>query len=267
MVAAIGMLPQPVLAESDKIDQPWERLSIKLGWFIAGLNTDARIGSKELGLGLNLDLEEALGLETTQSVFRADALYRFGKSRRHRWDFSYYDFRRSATKTLKTDVEFNGETIRIGTTADSFFNIRIFRLGYSYSFFHDDRFDIAGSAGLFIMPLEIGISASGLANEDQSITAPLPTIGMRAEFALTPKLFLSQDLQLFWLKYQSFRGGMVSTRTAIEYNAWKNFGLGLGFDAFHLAIEAENEDYPGVDFAGNIKFDYTGLLLYAKFYL
>jgi len=41
-------------------------------------------------------------------------------------------------------------------------------------------------------------------------------------------------------------------------------GFGLGFNTFDLNIEADGEDYPQIDFKGNLEFKYTGLLLYAK---
>ena len=35
---------------------------------------------------------------------------------------------------------------------------------------------------------------------------------------------------------------------------------------FRLQIEADGEDYPAVDFIGEVEFNYTGLLLYTKVY-
>ncbi len=38
--------------------------------------------------------------------------------------------------------------------------------------------------------------------------------------------------------------------------------MGLGFERFALRVEAEGNDYPGVDLHGAITFDYAGLFLY-----
>ena len=261
------LLSQPVHAESTGAeDLPWERFSLQVGGFISFLNSDVRIGSKELGVGLDIDVEEALGLETSLSVFRVDVLYRFGRSRRHRWDLAYFDFRRDASKVLESDIDFNGRTFPIGTTVESLFNLRIFRLSYSYSFFQDDRFDFSVSGGFYIIPIEVGIRADGVGDEKMDIAAPLPTIGFRADLAITPKLFIIQGMEVFWLKFQNYQGSILSTHTAIEYRVWKHIGFGLGYDAFRLTIEAEGEDYPTIDFVGSIKTDYAGLLLYAKFF-
>jgi hypothetical protein len=48
----------------------------------------------------------------------------------------------------------------------------------------------------------------------------------------------------------------------VEYNPWQHVGIGLGFDTFSAQLEAEGEDWPGIDFKGNVDFNYAGLQLY-----
>ena len=256
-----------VLAEgADEENLLWERFGLKLGGFVTTLNSDARIGSATLGAGVSIDVEEALGLKSSLTVFRADGLYRFGQSRKHRLDVTYYSMRRSATKTLEREFEFEDITFEIGDVVDSFLNLEIFKGAYSYSFFQDDRFDIALSAGLYVMPIEIGIHSALKGEGEESITAPLPVIGIRGAFAVTPKIFLVQSMEFFWLQIDKYRGLIIDTTLAVEYNAWKHVGFGAGIDAFLLSIEANGKDVPGVDFIGSFEFNYTGLMLYAKFY-
>lgn len=261
------MFSQPVLADQDDSAKgPWERFSFNLGAFITLLNSDVRIGSEALGLGIDIDVEEALDLDTSTTVFRAGALYRFGRSRRHRLDLTYFDLRRRGTKVLERDIEFDDQKFTIGTTIDSFFNVRIFKGAYNYSFFQDDRFDVALSLGLYVTPIDIGISAAGIGTEEEHITAPLPVFGLRADFALTPKLFLKQKLEFFYLEIDNFKGSILDGSIGLEYNAWKHVGFGIAADVLSLRIEAEGEDYPTIDFRGNIEFNYVGLHLYTKIY-
>ncbi len=53
-------------------------------------------------------------------------------------------------------------TISAGTKVDTTFNYQIIRAAYSYSFFQDDRMDLAASIGLFVMPIKFEMSAAGL---------------------------------------------------------------------------------------------------------
>jgi hypothetical protein len=258
--------PSVHAASSDPADQPWERFSFKLGGYIADLDSSVYIGSDTLGLGASVDVEEALGLDSSMSVFRAEVSYRFGSSRRHMLGLKYYDFRRSSTKKLETEITWQDKTYPIGTTVESYYNIGVIKAGYGYAFFQDDRISLAASIGLFITPIEAGISATGIGTEEEEITAPLPVVGMSLDFAITPKLFLKQSLEVFYLEIGDFKGSIAAFNIVCEYNFWKNVGFGIGYDMFDLKIEANGSDYPNLDFIGKIEFRYTGLLLYTKVY-
>lgn len=258
---------QPVHAESsDPADQPWDRFSFNLGGYIADINSSVTLGSGTLGLGASVDVEEALGLDSSMSVLKAGVRYRFGSTRRHVLGLQYYDFRRSSTKTLETDITWHDKTYTAGTTVESYLDIAILKAGYSYAFFQDDRISLAASIGLFVTPIDAGIRAAGGGTEEESITAPLPVVGMSFDFAITPKLFLKQSLEVFYLEIGDFKGSINTFTIACEYNFWKNVGFGIGYDMFDLKIEANGSDYPNIDFIGKVEFQYSGLLLYTKIY-
>lgn len=262
-----GLFAQPVLAESkNSKDQPWETFNFQLGWYFADLDSDIRIGSDTLGVGVTADVEETLGLKTSMSVFKASTLYRFSDNRRHQVDFQYFDLRRNSTKQIGTQIDWGDHTYPIGTTVESYFNIRVFKGSYSYAFFQDDRFRLSASLGLYTMPIEMGISADGIGAEEKDFIAPLPVLGFKFDFALTPKLFLKQSFEVFYYEYKQFEGSIATASLDLEYNVWKHVGLGIGVDTFRLKIEADGEDYPEIDFIGNLEFNYIGLLLYTKVY-
>jgi hypothetical protein len=86
------------------------------------------------------------------------------------------------------------------------------------------------------------------------------------DVVLTPKWFLRTGSQVFYLEYDNFTGSILEFRAALEYNPWAHVGMGLGFDALKIKIEANGEDWPSVDFKGNVEFAYTGLQLYLRFF-
>ncbi len=268
VVLFIVVLVSPsVHAESsDPADQPWERFSFKLGGYIVDLDSSVYIGSSALGLGASVDVEEALGLDSSLSVLRTEVSYRFSSSRRHLLGLKYYDFRRSSTKNLETEITWQDKTYPIGTTVESYYNIRVIKAGYDYSFFQDDRINLASSIGLFVTSIEFGVSAAGVGDTEEDITAPLPVVGLHLDFAITPKLFLKQSFEVLYLEIGDFKGSIAAFNIACEYNFWKNVGFGIGYDKFDLKLEANGSDYPNIDFIGEIKFAYTGLLLYTKVY-
>ena len=253
-------------ADNTTNNLPWERFNIQGGFFFAALNDKVTVGTE--GAGVAIDLEQALGLDTQNQIFRLGALYRFGETRRHRVDLDYLYFNRTSTKTIGKEIVVDNVTLAVGTNVETTFNYQIIRAAYSYSFFQDDRMDLAASIGLFVMPIKFKMSASGLGSGqgDFNFTAPLPAFGLRGDFAITPRWMLRTNLDFFYLKYQSFTGEMVDTRIAVEYNPWDHFGFGLGFDNFRVALKAQSNDYPAVNFQGDIKSQFMGVQLYARYF-
>jgi hypothetical protein len=249
--------------------EPWEKAAFKVGGFISSTNTSFRLGS---GAGVDIDVEKLLNLDSTNTVYRLGGLWRFTDNRKHRMDLSWFSLRRSGENTLDQDVEIpqrEGKdltTIPAGIKVESYFDLDIYQLAYSYSFLQDDRIDLAAQLGLYIMPISFGIKATGLVDEkgDANFTAPLPTVGFRMDIALAPKWFFRSGTQMFYLEYQQFKGSILAAQGAVEYEPWKHLGIGLGVDSFQMRAEAKGEDYPGFDFSGNMEFSYVGLQLYAR---
>jgi hypothetical protein len=183
-------------------------------------------------------------------------------------DLDYLYFNRNSTVTAGDNLVVNGNPISAGTVVETTFNFQIYRAAYSYSFFQDDRMDLAASIGLFVMPIKFELSASGRGSKqgDFNFTAPLPVLGLRGDFAITPRWMLRTNLDFFYLEYQSFKGALVDTRIAVEYNPWEHFGFGLGWDNFRVKLEAKDKDYPGVDFQGVVKSQFMGVQLYARYF-
>jgi hypothetical protein len=259
------LFPSVVAAEEGEKAKPWERFSLNVGGFIATVNSDIRLGAESAAL--DISPEDFLGLDSSVFVFRADALWRFTSNRRHRFELSYYDLRRASTKTIDADIQINDKIFTAGTTVDTLFDIQVVRAGYSYSLIQDDRFDLAIGGGLYVMPIRIKLSStsSGEAS-DEGITAPLPVAGLRFDFAITPKLFLKESLDVFYFQYQNFQGGLFDIKLGLEYNIWKHFGVGVAYDYFRLWFKAEGQDYPNINMVGKIQFNYGGILLYGKLF-
>ena len=266
---ALLLVLLPVSSHADntaKYNLPWEKFSFQGGAFFAALNNRVTAGPE--GAGVAIDLEQALGLDSSSTVFRLGTLYRIGEKRRHRVDLDYLYFNRESTKTVGQGIVVDNVSIAPGTVVNTTFNYQIIRAAYSYSFFQDNRMDLAASFGLFVMPIEFDISASGLGSSegDFSFTAPLPALGLRGDFAITPRWMLRTNLDFFYLEYDRFEGVLIDARFAVEYNPWEHFGFGLGLDSFKLKLSAEGEDYPSVDFLGNITSQFFGVQLYARYF-
>ena len=264
-------MPFKHTGEKNSYDKPWKKVSVDVGYLITSMNTSLNLGAK--GLGVEVDAEDFFGMDTTYSLVKIKGFWRFTENRRHRLDFKWSSYRRDGYRKIGKDFTFedkdgNEITIPDGTEVNSHFNVDMYKISYSYSFFQDDRIDLGAAIGLYWMPIDIGVNSSGFISvrEEEKFDAPLPTIGIRADFAITPKWFFRSSLDVFYLEYDQFKGSIYESSVALEYLPWKHLGFGLAFDTFNLHLEANGEDYPEIDFRGSINFNITGLLLYAKMF-
>jgi len=53
---------------------------------------------------------------------------------------------------------------------------------------------------------------------------------------------------------------------AVEYFAFKNVGFGVGVENLQMLIEAENDEWPGVDFRGKFDLNAVQAIAYLRFY-
>jgi hypothetical protein len=56
--------------------------------------------------------------------------------------------------------EFNGSTYEVGTELNSHLNLNIYKLSYAYSFYHNDKVELAIAVGLHMMGIKTGISGN-----------------------------------------------------------------------------------------------------------
>jgi hypothetical protein len=248
-------------AESDQAqEKPWERYSLILGGAVAFMKSDVRIGSESTGISVNV--EDALGLDTEMVVLRGEGIFRLGDSRRHRLDFGYFDLSRSGTKTTGRDITIGNTEYPTGTTVETEFDLKLFKGAYSYSLVQDDRIDFGLGAGLYVAPVNFRVSNSvSGAREESSSTAPLPFLMEHIDYALTPKLFLKQSVELFYAEWKEFKGRLLTARIGLEYNIWKHFGLGLAFNIFSLYVEDKGD---ATNLKGSIDLAFSDLMLYGK---
>ncbi len=244
-----------------------DRFSLGMGFFYSADNTGITLGSKQAGLGIIYDLEDALGLKTSSFVFCGNAKLQFGKRNRSAVVLNYFGINRRATKTLEADLEYGDITYPVGTRLDSKFYLSIIRAKYEYLFLQDDRVSLGFSAGLYIIPLSLSVKSGSSEEQSTAFIAPLPVFGLRSDFMITKKLALKESAELLYLKIDNFSGSILDLKLAVEHRTFKHFGFGFGINSNKLSVAAKGEDYPGIDFFGTIKMDYTGAFLSVNFYL
>ena len=274
----LAIISAPVRAEDNHSSKlPWKTAYFNAGYYVVSLDSGFRVGSGALGLGIDLSVEDFLGLKSTDSAFRIDGGWRFTENKRHKLEFSWFRFNRDGNTDIAAGAEIELPDGEGGTTVigpgrlESVFNFDIIKAKYEYSFLLDDRLDFNGGIGLYVMPIEFGITGTvdgiGQTRIFEDITAPLPVFGLGFDFVITPEWVLRQQIDGFYLKLGDFQGGIISNSIALEYFPWEHAGFGVSADQLLISIEAERNDWPGIDFVGTVDFNYFGALLYLKVFI
>lgn len=261
LACALGALNPPAAASETETesDLPWKRGGVFIGGFLNRFDSSLSLGGDNAALEVNL--EDAVGLDRTTQDLRLGGYWRFGETSRHKVSLDWIKSERSSSKVLEEDVTIDDTTYPAGTELSLDSSLSIIRASYAYSFMMDDRLDLSASFGIYTMPFSFEFE--GITNSESSdFTAPLPVIGLHADIALAEDLFLKQSVDFFYLEYENITGSLADVYLGLEWYPWKHFGLGLGYEGFQISLDAEGET---IDLDGSLTYRQNGLLFYLTY--
>ncbi|MEE4277910.1 MAG: hypothetical protein V2I82_05495 [Halieaceae bacterium] len=235
-----------------------DKASLSLGVFLTHRDSSTRLDASAGDPGTDVDLEKELGLSRSDSVFRVDAFYSFNEA--HRIDVSWFDLSRSSSTQIERDIEWNGTLYPVDTTVNSQFDLDIYKLAYTWSFWRKDRNFLGVTGGLYIADTGTSLSADTIgAREVTSATAPLPVIGLRGQYFLTQKWSVRASGEFFLFESGDWDGDLVDLYLGVDYELSDRIAVGVGFNSvtFDLGVSKEN-------FAGQLDWGYSGGLVFLR---
>lgn len=243
----------PVLADE------LPRFSVSVGAFFTDRSSDTRIDADSTDSGTEIDLEDDLGFDKSDTVFRIDAYWRFAE--RHRIDVSVFDLSRNSTRVIDRDITIGDTTYPIDTelTADS--DLTIYKADYTWSFLQSGRNFLGVTAGLYVA--DIGTRFAGplqADRESRGITAPLPVFGLRGAYGFAERWSLRANAEIFVYEYNEFKGSLYDVFAGVDFAMTESIALGLGVNAVRMDLEFDADR-----FNGDVDWDYAGAMLYLKF--
>ena len=253
--ALFVMLALPV-ANAQSADG--EHFSLSLGVFLTDRDTRTTLDGSSGNPGTDVDLEKDLGLSRSDSVFRIDGYYKFHE--KHRIDFSWFDLSRTSSKQIERDIEWNGTLFPVSTSVNSEFDLGIYKLAYTWSFYQQEKNFLGATAGLYIADTGTSLSAPNIAaREVASVTAPLPVVGLRGQHYFSGKWSVRASAELFLFEYNDWDGDLMDLYVGLDYQFSDRIAFGAGFNAvtFDLGVTKEN-------FTGNLDWGYSGGMVFVR---
>jgi hypothetical protein len=266
-------LPSVVAAEEIEKKPLEDRLTIRGGWaHVWGANTTVIIPGPNGIAGTSLDFSNTLGGNSTNDAFRVDALWRFNE--KHAAQFAWYRVAFSGQNTLQEQINVGDTSIGAGASTNSSLSFNMYRAMYQYSFYRNDQVELAVIPGLYLAKTNFMLAASGnitangtpvtsgFSQTNENITLPLPSVGVLANYQITPKLLTQIRTDFFYLKIGNFEGSMMEFYAGLEYRLLKQFGLGAAYD--RLVVNAQSNSSNGftADMNWNLLYLYGTLYLF-----
>ena len=128
-------------------------------------------------------------------------------------------------------------------------------------------FQLAAGGGVHVLNMSIKLAGQATVTDangnvspvsdstsNSNLPAPLPVIGARAAWAVTPHIFIEPEVQWLTFHYEAYHGSWWDLRMAGKWMFSRHFGLGLGYDYFHVSLNVDK-----ARFNGNVDLGYSGL--------
>lgn len=229
-----------------------ETVTLRLGPFLANLNTTVKVRGQEFSIDENIDASDL--------DFSVYGLWRI--TPKWRLEAGYTGVNKSTNDSLDSALSFNGISIPAGTSVDSEFTSRVLRLALGYAFLRGDKYEFGADLGVNLTSLKETVQATipgtgGLDTDLLDVDEPLPTIGLFYNYAFTSKWYLTSRAGLFALSIGDVEGTIFDVSAAIEYRPWKHVGFGASY--IYTAADLEISDEGA---ATDIEYDYNGPILY-----
>lgn len=235
-----------------------DRFSLSLGVFITDRNTDAEFDGS-IDDGTNINFETDLGIDSSDTVFRVDGYYRF--SERHRFDFSVFDLSRGASKQIVKDIQWGDTLFAIDTVVKTDNALSVYKAAYTYSFLNREDGYLGATFGFYVADSKIRLEEENLGSaEVGQLTAPLPVIGLRGEYALSDRWSFRASGEFFFIEYENVDGSLVDFYAGIDYQVLDSLSVGLGINSVNINVDATDSTFNGA-----LDWRYSGALVFLKF--
>ena len=240
LIAALGA--GAAHAQDGMIPGGTEELKINLGGILTTNNTALRIDGATRGT--EIDLENLAGVKDDVSTFFASGSWRFAPN--HRLSLAGFAIDRDHSKAIDRTITIGDTVIPVNTNLTTEAKSTFFILDYQYSFVRNESMELAGTLGLYSANFKYKFTAiNPIINVDRDTTAPLPLIGLSADFFLTPRWTVSAFGQGMKFKVGDVDGSAYYAGVSTDYMLTRNWGVGIGYQVADVEADITKSSYNG----------------------
>ncbi len=243
-----------------------DKFVFNLGAYFFSTDVKARLNGSAVQ-NPDIDFDQAFGKANDATRIRGDALWRITPA--HHLRFMIFDNTIERTKAIDRQINWGDYTFNVGATVESKLKYQVYELAYEYAFLRQPTYEVAASLGVHYTDLSLqlsgmasitdsnGSTTTSFSTKQSSVPVPLPVIGVRGTWAVSPSVALGASGQFFKAKVGNYDGYL----SELDFNAtWmfsQNWGVGIGYNAFRTTVDVSKND-----FDGRLRFGYSGARLF-----
>jgi hypothetical protein len=226
------------------IPQGSEEFKLNLGGIVNSNSTSLRLDGST-ARGTDVDLEGTTGLsDGGVSSFLASGTWRFAPN--HRLSGIFFTADRDASRAVDRTITIGDTVIPINTNLKTEAKSQFFILNYEYSFMKTPDMELAAVLGLYGANFKYKFTASSpIVNIDKSTTAPLPVIGLHADFFINPRWTVSVLAEGLKLKVGDVDGSIYNVALTTDYMFARNWGVGMGYSVADAKVDVNSGSFNG----------------------
>jgi outer membrane protein len=225
ILAVFALVAAPAMAD--------EMVSLKVGYLT--LSPEGEFAVSNGTMGTRVDMEDDLGFDDSED-FMVEAAVQLG-SFRLTAGYLPLGFSGSGNVDVTTPIDFGGETFSGSVNSDV--DIDLYDVGLTWYLLNFDDLPVRLQVGpeLSVKYVDADITMkSSVGSESESVSAPVPTIGLRGRVGLSD--FLGLVGRVGYLEYDD--NSFLDADVQLEFSPLPLVGLFAGYRYFDLEVDEED---------------------------
>ncbi len=243
--------------------------TINVSGFVLATDLTARVNGTVTAAdhSADVDFTRDFGMNREATRIRADASWRF--TPRQQLRFSYFDNDITRSRTIDRDIAWGDYTFQANAQVTAQDKFTIYQLAYDFAVLHAPNYEVVGSVGIHLSDQTLRLSGTATVTPPggspssasyqttlNSLSVPLPVIGLSGGWAFAPNWYLSGSAQFFKARLDGYDGNWRDVRASVTWMYNNHVGLSAGYDHYASRLDVNRKS-----FQGEVRYSYSGLLL------
>jgi hypothetical protein len=224
-------------ADGDYTSPTEDRVRLSLGFMHESASTTLQADSGSGTPGDIIRAEGAFGVDSDKYAPEFQAMVRVDE--RNRLRFDYFQLDRGGGATLTQPELFRNALFLAGDPVQSDLSLRLFGITYGYSFWHSEKFELAGTFGIYsteISARERVQTQTRHVDQTEDVAGPFPTVGIDATWVASRRFYFDARAQYLDVSVGNLNGSLGIYEFDALYRLRPNVSFALGYNMTRVKL-------------------------------